>query len=221
MRHVPSGLCLALLTTLPARAQDITACTPGTPILRPIMSTHGLPPYPPMAVPLDEEGVTLLTVTIGEDGAPVDVSVTTSSGATRLDSAAAGYVKATWKWTPPRGPNCEPVKVRTRVSITWSLKDRPDRAVIRYTPFYMEARDYPIGALARKEQGFTTLTVKAAADGKPVTVTIQESSGYPELDARALDIVRSRYRTKLGGSNGAPGNGGVVAVWSLPLPDKK
>ena len=108
----------------PAAAQ--AQCTTPDAPLRPIVTTHKIPPYPELSVMTNEEGTSLLTVAIGADGVPTDVQIANSSGSLRLDEAARDYVKASWRWNPPT-VSCKPVAVLTRVSIKWDLRDAPKR----------------------------------------------------------------------------------------------
>ncbi len=141
---------LALAAT-PAFADDAGAncATPG--VLRPIMATHTMPPYPQMSVMTKEEGVTLLDVAIGADGVPTAATVHTSSGSVRLDEAAAAHVKENWRWVAPT-LNCKPMAVTTRISVAWRLRDA-DASPLQPPTVVMNAKDFPPDALAKHEQG--------------------------------------------------------------------
>lgn len=95
--------------------------------LHPIMSTHTLAPYPPISVRLNEQGVSLVEVTIDTEGSVSECSIVRSSGYARLDAAACGWIKANWRWEPPT-LNGVPTRVRTRIQETWNLKDPPPPA---------------------------------------------------------------------------------------------
>ena len=204
-----------------ALAQE-APCVPhqGPPTLRPIMATHTQPPYPTAATNMEEEGKTLMRVSIGPDGIPTSVIVETSSGSVRLDSAAAAHIKANWRWLPPLGPDCAPVKVETGVLVSWALHDAPPPDTIKYTELHMAPSDYPPGAMDRKEQGYTTIVITLPADGSAPTYSVNLPSSFPDLDDRALEIIKTRYRWKAGEMNGKPvvTTLGVVAIWTLPLP---
>ncbi|HET7083194.1 MAG TPA: energy transducer TonB [Rhizomicrobium sp.] len=224
MRWFTIALCFMLPTFSHARAQDVS-CVPNTsrPVLRPIMATHTLPPYPALSTKLEEEGTTLLRVAIGLDGTPTEVIVDNSSGSVRLDSAAAAYVKTVWRWQPTLGPDCTPMKIVTRVSINWALRDRPSPDAVRYTQLNMAQADYPPGAMERKEQGFVTVAITVPPDGATPGFAVSSTSGYPDLDDKALDILKTRYRWKAGEMNGKPvlTTLGIIAIWTLPLPAKE
>lgn len=65
-----------------------------------IMSTHTIPPYPPIAIRLGEQGNVTLQVHISENGAVTDAVVLRTSGHPRLDEAAVAWVKAHWRYRP-------------------------------------------------------------------------------------------------------------------------
>jgi len=89
-------------------------------VLRPIMETHQIPPYPKQSIHDREEGRVLVEVTIGTDGTVSQAAVVKPSGHQRLDAAAANFVKGYWRWQPPiRGG--KPVTTNTRVSILFQL----------------------------------------------------------------------------------------------------
>lgn len=90
--------------------------------LKEIARTHTLPPYPALSQRMGEQGTTLLKVTIGIDGKVSAVSIVTSSGSTRLDDAAAQYVKDNWRWQPPTQLG-KPVVATTQISVKWDLKN--------------------------------------------------------------------------------------------------
>lgn len=59
------------------------------------------PAYPPLARRMREEGKVLLRVFVTADGAPGKISVSTSSGSSRLDTAAENAV-ARWRFVPAK-----------------------------------------------------------------------------------------------------------------------
>jgi TonB family protein len=223
MKRLAHVFWFVLAAHATAQAQEPCVPNAGPPVLRPIMSTHTLPPYPELSTKLEEDGTTLLNVFIGPDGTPTDVTVSNSSGSVRLDSAAVAHVKAAWKWQPPLGPDCVPTKVATRVSVNWALHDRPPPDTIRYTVLNMAQADYPPEAIERKEQGFVTLVITVPTDATAPNVAVSTTSGFPDLDDKAVGIVKTRYRWKAGEMNGKPviTTLGVLAVWTLLLPSQK
>ena len=92
--------------------------------IKPIMETHGLPPYPRESIHAHEEGRVVLAVSIGTDGAVSRASVFKPSGHPRLDVAAADYVKSHWRWQPATRAG-KPVAANTRVSVLFKLAPKP------------------------------------------------------------------------------------------------
>jgi protein TonB len=90
--------------------------------LKAIEKTHSLPPYPALSQRMGEQGTTLLKVTIDITGKVTTAVIVTSSGSTRLDDAAAQYVKENWRWQPPTQAG-KPVVATTEVSVKWDLKN--------------------------------------------------------------------------------------------------
>lgn len=99
-------------------------------VLRPIMETHQLPPYPKESITLKEEGRVLVNVAIGTDGSVSHTEVVGPSGHQRLDAAAANFVKGYWRWQPATRAG-KPVTANTRVSILFQLKPKPVVPVTR------------------------------------------------------------------------------------------
>ncbi len=87
-----------------------------------ITATHTKPPYPPLSQRLGEHGVTLLNVSIDENGRCTDATVVTSSGSKRLDEAAIDYVKQRYRWKPATRDG-KPVSTTQPLRIVWSLTD--------------------------------------------------------------------------------------------------
>ena len=90
--------------------------------LKAIEATHSLPPYPALSQRMGEQGTTLMKVNIDTTGKVTEVTIVTSSGSTRLDTAAVEYVKANWRWQPPTQGG-KPVSATTEVSVKWDLKN--------------------------------------------------------------------------------------------------
>ena len=181
-----------LAVTSPAWAQEKACKDPGNPLI-PDLATRTLPPYPPMSVMTGEDGTTLMEVLIGTDGAVISGTVVQSSGSLRLDEAALEHVKATWRWKPPM-QNCQPVQVRTRVSVKWDLRDAPETDEPRAPLIVLGKFDYPPGAFSRKEQGDVFINFIVTADGAVKQAQVAKTSGFPELDAKALALVMNWYR---------------------------
>ena len=63
-------------------------------------STHTIPPYPPLAIRLNEFGKVRLHLTITPQGTVTDAAVVRSSGYADLDQAARSWVVAHWRYHP-------------------------------------------------------------------------------------------------------------------------
>ncbi|HSM96020.1 MAG TPA: energy transducer TonB [Rhizomicrobium sp.] len=76
--------------------------------------------YPPLAVRLNHEGKTLVTVHIGADGSVTGADVAESSGFPELDEAATRCVQARWHFSPAT-ENGAPVASTKQYRIVWKL----------------------------------------------------------------------------------------------------
>lgn len=65
-----------------------------------LMATHTIPPYPPLAIHLGEQGSVQLRLVIGADGVVTDAVVVRSSGFRDLDEAARAWVIGRWRYHP-------------------------------------------------------------------------------------------------------------------------
>lgn len=63
-------------------------------------STHTIPPYPPEARRLGQQGTVMLRLTISASGEVTAADVVQSSGYPELDQTAAAWVMAHWKYKP-------------------------------------------------------------------------------------------------------------------------
>lgn len=76
--------------------------------------------YPPIAIRMNETGVTTLAFTIGTDGSISNISVAESSGHDDLDQAA---VRCAQTWSPyrPAMQNGQPISVPWKAAVRWQL----------------------------------------------------------------------------------------------------
>jgi TonB family protein len=203
VRHFLWGVASLLCLSLPALAAE-DACQQcfsppnGNPVcvrnsgVRPVVATHRIPPYPQLSVMTNEQGTSLLSVEIGPDGVPTDVQILNSSGSLRLDEAARDYVKETWRWTPPL-KECGATAPKLRVSIKWDLRDAPSDDLPRPPVLTMTEADFPPDALRRKEQGTTFIFLVVRDNASVALAQVAKSSGFPDLDEKALELAKSRY----------------------------
>ena len=128
------GLVAASVAVAQTQVPKATGAYPSTnknPVmLRPIMETHQIPPYPKESLNLKEEGRVLVEVTIGTDGTVSQAVVVKPSGHQRLDVAAANFVKGYWRWQPATRAG-KPVVTNTRVSVLFKLAPKPVAPVAR------------------------------------------------------------------------------------------
>jgi protein TonB len=219
------GMVLALLAVAaPARA-DVppvvtTSACGGTQPVRPmpIMATHLLPPYPPLSVRLGEQGNSILKVVIAPSGNVVEDSLVQSSGSDRLDSAALDYVKQNWRWQPM--PDCK-TPVSLAVSVAWRIRSPApalDPALVMKLVHFMLAdpTDYPPDA--RKIKAIVLMMGVVSEQGVWEKVMPLRSSGDPALDAKSVELVRSRGRWSALHLDGKPVGSAVVTgvIWTPP-----
>ena len=65
-----------------------------------IVSTHTVPPYPPIAQRMGEEGKVTLRLTVSAEGRVTKADVLTSSGRNELDQTAQAWILAHWAYKP-------------------------------------------------------------------------------------------------------------------------
>lgn len=125
-----SDVPIPSITTVPFQPQSAPApsaspvpalAPPSNDPLRPIMRTHTLPPYPAIARRLNEQGTTLMELTISPRGNVSECRVVESSNSERLDGAGCDFVTRNWLWRPPTSAG-KPISAKTRVSIKWDLR---------------------------------------------------------------------------------------------------
>ena len=76
-----------------------------------------------------------------------------------------------------------------------------------------QAPTYPMAARRRREQGIVMLKVHVLPTGEPELVQVDQSSGFPELDQAALNVVRRHWRFTPARQGDQP-----VAAWvAVPL----
>ena len=209
-------VALLMLPAAPAfAAEENAACTMPDAPLRPIIATHTHAPYPQMSVMTKEEGTTLLDVAIGTDGVPTNVKVASSSGSIRLDQAAMDHVKANWRWNAPM-VNCKPAASTAKVSMNWSLQGAVSPLAQQNAPptIVMDAQDWPPDALTRHEQGTVVLTLYILASGQVALARVIQTSGFPDLDAKSVELVKARHWSPAS-LDGKPVNTSliVLSVW--------
>ncbi|HEY1875916.1 MAG TPA: energy transducer TonB [Rhizomicrobium sp.] len=85
-----------------------------------ILSTHTVPPYPPIAQRIGAEGKVTLRLTVSADGRVTEADVESSSGRDELDQTARQWILAHWAYKPAL-ENGVPVVSHVLATVTFSL----------------------------------------------------------------------------------------------------
>jgi TonB family protein len=174
-----------------------------------MMHTHTTPRYSSEAVRRREQGATMLSVTIDKDGIPSEISVLHSSGSTGLDNEAIDWIKARWRWQSISA-DCTTTSASQKVLYIWRVGSRPPKADIVVT---VAASQLPNGAVERYESGDTYLSLTLDDSGDVMDDRVIYSSGYDDLDKKALTLFKSTPGILAGQTAGKKI---VVARWKLP-----
>jgi len=102
--------------------QVTVAVNPGIPdrAAVSIITTHTVPPYPPIARRLGAEGKVTLNLTVNAEGRVAQADIVTSSGSGELDQAAQQWIVAHWKYKPALA-NGVPAVSHTLATVTFNL----------------------------------------------------------------------------------------------------
>lgn len=87
-----------------------------------ILSTHTVPPYPPVARRLGEEGKVTLRLSVSAEGRVTRAEIVTSSGRDELDQSAQQWIVAHWIYKPALG-NGVAVAGQVMAIVTFSLSN--------------------------------------------------------------------------------------------------
>ena len=150
----------------------------------------------------------MMEVHITTEGAVDDCKVVQSTSSERLDSAACGHVKATWRWQPPTAQG-NPVAVSTRISVQFDLRDLPVPNIIMST---ISLPPFPVAKWKEKpstlnEQPTTLMRLHIANEGTADNCMVVHSSGSALLDQTACDHIKRVWRWQP-----APPEGRLVAT---------
>lgn len=213
-----AALC-ARFAIVPFLLMGLQACATTNKIaacLVPVAATHTVPVYPPISQRLGEYGTTVLAVGIGSDGEPAQVRIDHSSGSRRLDVAAVTYILEFYRWQPPPA-GCTPADTQVAMIVAWRLDPVSDTADNLFI-LPMSDADYPSGAAAAAEEGDTLVELTVLAQGAVMVGRVTKSSGYPDLDDKALAILKARP----GLLTGKPIGVHVAVVrWMLRAPQRQ
>lgn len=87
-----------------------------------ILSTHTVPPYPPVALRMDAEGKVTLRLSVSAEGRVTRADIVTSSGREDLDQAAQTWILAHWTYKPAQD-NGVAVASQVLAMVTFSLSN--------------------------------------------------------------------------------------------------
>jgi protein TonB len=216
-RLIPAVVALAAVSSLvfasPAAAQTPPVRVGGQ-IKEPIKIKHVEPVYPNIARAAKVQGVVILEVTVGKDGAVRDARVLRPVAL--LDSAALDAVQQ-WQYTPTL-LNGEPVDVLMTVTVSFQLRPEPQDqlqdpvldptrgvrvggAIKEPVKIKHVAPVYPRDAIAARVQGIVIIEALIGTDGTVIGAKVLR--GVPMLDEAALEAVQQwRYTPTL--LNGGP-----------------
>lgn len=198
-------------------ADPIPECT--APGITPPKATnkHIADEYPPLSAMMGEQGTAVVRFVIGPDGAVASATVDVSSGSLRLDDASIAAIVGKWTYTPPLGPDKMPTSCLQMAKVKWVLdgNDQTLPAELQKMAIRMKVEDYPAGARSRNEQGFVVLMVMRHEGA--MAVNVMRTSGYSELDAAAIRIMKERLNLPAAEFEGKPvaTSALVLVVWSL------
>jgi TonB family protein len=169
----------------PAPITSTSAYPNGSPISIGIPHTCGN--YPEDAIVAGADGTTVLAFQITSEGRVMDITVARSSGNSSLDQAAVDCASR-WLYKPAT-QNGQAVEVSWKAAVQWIL---PDQAKV-YKALMPVARDRqlcatrPAGTAAVHDE--TIVFFHILTDGSVSDISVEKSSGSPELDAYGKSCV--------------------------------
>jgi protein TonB len=87
-----------------------------------VMSTHTIPPYPSLAIRLQEQGNVKLSLQISAQGVVTAAQVVQSSGFPDLDQSAVSWVMGHWRYKPAMQSG-QPVASTAMAVVVFNLKN--------------------------------------------------------------------------------------------------
>jgi TonB family protein len=208
-------LIAALFGAAPAAAQSSGGVTWPT-AANDHTATQGM--YPPIARALDEEGKTLISFTVNEDGSVGNVTVAHSSGYARLDAASVAMARDHWLYHPAMKDG-KPIPVTHMANVVWKLTLVPDAAIV--PAIVMKPEDFPAGAWDRREETVDRFKLTVDSKGSVVDCDLLSSSDFSDLDDAAQEFVSKRWAIVPPAIAGEPAPGEIFInlVWTT-LPDE-
>jgi TonB family protein len=185
MNRKALALGLALAVLLPAAAfAQVAPVRVGGSIKEPIKITHVPPVYPEIAQAARIQGVVILEILIGEDGAVQEAKILRP--APMLDQAALEAVLR-WKYTPTL-LNGQPVPVVMTVTVTFTLSDASQAA---QSAAPKAAPDAPQTVRFMTASGVEMEPVRVGGDIKEPKKTKHVSPAYTNHDVQGTVILEA------------------------------
>jgi TonB family protein len=212
-------LLYALLLLLPVSAWAQT--TPQAPVTTADISFGSACAYPDTARTTNSTGATLVSYRGTHEGRVEDVKVIQSSGHADLDDAAMQCV-GRWRFKPD--DPAEKLNIGThRINILWSIPDTSAGAppsVGRLAGIAHTCLEYyPKSEAKAGIEGKTLLRFTITDEGEVRDEAVDQSSGNANLDAAALQCVRTwRYRPAVQDGKPVAVSWKAYVVWKLEIP---
>lgn len=166
--ETPLYVSFILPEALPMRAQSEVKATPVKPLIRKIVDR----PAPVLKPPV-EKGAPEPSLIANAAIPPSDTKSSTPALAPTTPEVTASDAPAT------KQAVAQPAAVEEAVEQPRFNADYLDNPAPVYPPLSRKLR----------EQGTVLLRVRVSIEGRPVQITLHQSSGYSRLDTRALDTV--------------------------------
>jgi TonB family protein len=133
----------------------------------------------------------VLAISLEADGRVTECRVVRSSGEPRLDSESCRILRERAVLRPDEFP-------RRRIAVRWYPEQRQESLGRRGEPLLLSIRpliwndDYPLEAIRRNERGAVAYSVRVSSDGRPLSCTVDSSSGSAALDRQTCALVMRR-----------------------------
>lgn len=141
-------------------------------------------PLPPVAPPPEP---TLPETTVAKVVAPPTPPTPTSAAAVERVNVAAAVTQ------PARAPaTTTALGDGSSAASGRDATSAEGKPTAKAHPSYLKNPEpiYPVAARRRRQEGMVLLSVRVSSSGQPTSVTLKQTSGYPSLDAAALNAVR-------------------------------
>jgi TonB family protein len=141
------------------------------------------PPYPDYCKLWRQQGTVVTEITVSPSGEVEDVTIIKSSGHSTLDLSTKSWIKKKWRFSQ------QPTRRKIQTPFVFQLGS----AGTSQTSFPVESKSLRLQKTVQVD-----LAVAYDAKARPTEITVLKSSGSPELDSYAMDIL---YKQPLKDSN--------------------